>query len=117
MKRIFKGIKRAISPKPPPQPIPPEKPADIAAGPPDLRAELDITDPGDGGQNVSDNYLKADHTDLPVPRNEGGRIGPRVLFQDGTDGDQEFPASEGTRTSVVAIGGAGYGNQLGSKCF
>ena len=116
MKRLFK-INRKKPPKPPHQPIPPETPADTAPGPPDLGAELDVTSPGDGGQNVSDNDLEADHTDLLVPRNEGGKIGPRVLFQDGMDGDQELPASEGASTSVVAIGGAGYGNQLGSKCF
>ena len=116
MKRLFK-INRKKSPKPPHQPIPPETPADTAPGPPDLGAELDFTSPGDGGQNVSDNDLEADHTDLPVPRNERRKIGPRVVFQDGMDGDQELPAS-GASTSVVAIGGAGYGNQLGSsKCF
>ena len=117
MKGFFKNFKPKKSPKPPRQPIPPEKPADTAAGLPDLRAELDVTSPGDGGQNVSSDDLEADQTDLPVPRNEGGRVGPRVLFQDGMDGDQELPASEGASKSVVAIGGAGYGNQLGSKCF
>ena len=115
MKRFFK-IKRKKSPKPSRQPIPPEKPADIAAGPPDLRTELDsVTILGDGGQNVSDNYLEADHTDLTVPPNEGGTIGTRVLFQDGMDGNQELPAS-GALTSAVAIGGADHGDQLPSRC-
>ena len=117
MKRFFKDLKPGKSPKPPRQPIPPEKPADIAAGPLDLRAELDVTSPGDGGQNVSDSDLEANQTDLPAPRNEGGRIGPQVLFQDRLDGEQDLPASEGASTSVVAIGGDGYGNQLGSECF
>ena len=116
MKRFFK-INHKKSPKPPRQPIPPEKPADIAARPSDPRAELNVPSPCDGGQNVSDNDLESDHTDLPVPRNEGGRIGPRVLFQDGVDGDQELLGSEGASTSVVAIGGAECGSQLDSKCF
>ena len=114
MKHFFK-INRKKSPKPPRQPLPPEKPADIAAGPPDLRAELGVAIPDDGGRNVSDNDLKADHTDLTVPPNEGGRSGPRVLSQDWMDIGQELPAS-GASTSMVAICGAGYGNQLGSKC-
>ena len=117
MKGFFKNFKPKKSPKPPRQPIPPETPADIAPVPPDLGAELDVTSPGDGGQSVSDNDLEADQTDLPAPWNEGGRMGPRVLFQDGVDEDQELPASEGASTSVVAIGGVDYGNQLGSKCF
>ena len=66
MKRLFK-INRKKSPKPPHQPIPPEKPADIAPGPRDLWAELDVTSPGDGGQNVSDDDLEVDHTDQSCP--------------------------------------------------
>ena len=116
MKHFFK-INRKKSPKPPRQPIPPEKPADIAAGPPAYLpgAEPDATIPGDGGRNVSDNDPEADHTDLTVLPDEGGKGGPRVLFQDETDVGQELPAS-GASTSMVAICGAGYGNQLGSKC-
>ena len=117
IKRFLKSLKPKKSPKPPRQPIPPERPADIAPGPPELRVEPDATSPDDGGQNISDKDLEADQTDLPAPQNEGGRISPRVLFQDGMDGDQELPTSEGASTSVVAIGGAGGGNQLGSKCF
>ena len=117
IKGFLKNLKPKKSPKPPCQPILPERPADIAPGLPNLGAELDFTSPGDEGQNVSDNDLKADHTDLPAPRNEGGKIGPQVLFQDEMDGDQELPTSEGVSTSVVAIGGAGYGNQPGSECF
>ena len=104
IKRFVKKIERTISPKPPRQPVPPEKPADITAGPPDLRAELDVTIPGDGARNVSDNDLEADHTDLTVPPNEGGREGPQVLPQDGMDVGQELLESEAS-TSVVAIGG------------
>ena len=66
MKCLFK-INRKKSPKPPHQPISPEKTADIAAGPRDLRAELDVTSPGDGGQNVSDDDLEVDHTDQSCP--------------------------------------------------
>ena len=94
---------------------PPEKPANVAAGSPGLRAELDVTIPGDGGRNVSDNDPEADRTDLTVPPNEGGTIGTRVLFQDGMDGGQELHAS-GASTSAVTIGGTCYGNQLASKC-
>ena len=113
MKQFFK-IKRKKSPNPPRQPILPEKPANVAAGSPGLRAELDVTIPGDGGRNVSDNDPEADRTDLTVPPN-GGTIGTRVLFQDGMDGGQELHAS-GAPTSVVTVGGTCYGNQLASKC-
>ena len=117
MKHLFKKIKRKKSPKPPRQPIPPEKPADIVAGPPaDLPgAEPDATIPGDGGRNVSNNDLETDYTDLTVLPDEGGRGGSRVLFQDETDAGQELPAS-GASTSGVATGGADYGDQLASKC-
>ena len=115
MKHLFKKIKRKKSPKPPRQPIPPEKPADIAAGPPaDLPgAEPDDTIPDDAGRNVSDNDPEADHTDLTVLPDEGGKGDPRVLFQNETD--EELPAS-GASTSGVATGGADYGDQLASKC-
>ena len=113
MKRFLKKIGRGKSPKPLEQPIPLRKSTSIAARPPDHRAELDVTIPGDGGQNVSDNDLEADHTDLTVPPNGGGTIGPRVLFQDGMDGNQEFPASR-TSTSCVAISGTDHRNQLTS---
>ena len=118
MKHLFKKIKRKKSHKAPRQPIPPEKPAGIAAGPPaDLPGTEppDATIPGDGGRNVSDNDLEADHTDLTVLPGEGGKGDPRVLFQNETDVGQELPAS-GASTSGVAIGGADYGDQLASKC-
>ena len=109
----MKKIGRAYSPEPPEPPIPLRKSTSIAAGPPDPRAELDATIPGDGGQNVSGNDLDADHTHLTVPPNEGGMIGPRALFQDGMDGNQELPASR-TSTSCVAISGTDHRNQLTS---
>ena len=77
---------------------------------------MDVTIPGDGGRNVSDSDLEADHTDPTVPPNEGGREGPHVLFQDGMDVGQEPPAS-GAPTPGIEIGGADCGNQLSSKYF
>ena len=114
MRRFLKKIGCGKSPEPPEQSIPFRKSTSIVARPPDLPAELDATIPGDGGQNVSDNDLEADRTDLPVPPDVGGRIGTQGLFQDGMDGGQELPAS-GASTSVVAIGGADHGDQLASK--
>ena len=110
MKRFFKTNRKKI-PKLPQQPIPPE-PTGIAAGPPNLREGLDVI-PSDGGRNVSDEGLEADRTDLSVPPNEGGTIGPRAPFQEGMDGN--YPAS-GASTSVVAIGGTGLGDLLASRC-
>ena len=116
MKRFLKKIGRGKSPKPPEQHIPLRKSTSIAAGPPDSHAELsDVTIPSDGGQNVSDNDLEADHTDLTVPPNEGRTVCPRMLFQDGMDGNQEPPAL-GASTSVVAIGGTDHRDKLASKC-
>ena len=65
--------------------------------------------------NVSDDDLEADHTDLTVPPNEGGREGPQVPFQDGMHVGQELLASPAS-TPGVMIDGADYGDQLGSKC-
>ena len=112
MKRFFKIIRKK-TPKPPQQPIPPEEPAGIAAGPPNLREELDVI-PSNGGRSVSDEGLEADRIDLSVPPNEEGRIRPRAPFQEGVDGGRELPAS-GASTSVVAIGGTGHGNLPASK--
>ena len=114
MKRFFK-IKRKKSPKPSRQPIPPETPAGIAAGPPNLRAEPNVTIPSDGGQNASDNDQETDHTDLTVPSNERGTIHSRGLFQDGVDGNQELPPS-GASTSAAETGSADHGDQLAGKC-
>ena len=113
----MKKIGRVYSPEPPEPPIPLRKSTSIAAGPPDPRAELsDVTIPGDGGQNISDDDdLEADPTDLTVPPNEGRTICPRMLFQDGMDGNQEPPAL-GASTSVVAIGGTDHRDKLASKC-
>ena len=115
MRRFLEKIGCGKSPKPPEQSIPLRKSTSIVARPPDLRAELDATIPSDGGQIVSDDDLEADRTDLPVPPDEGGRVGTQGLFQDGMDGDRELPAS-GTSTSALAIGGADHGDQLPSKC-
>ena len=114
MRRFLKKIGCGKSPEPPEQSIPFRKSTSIVSRPPDLRAELDATIPGNGGQNASDNDLEADHTVLTVPSNEGGRVGPQGLFQDGMDGDQELPAP-GALTSALAIGGADHGDQLASK--
>ena len=116
MKRFLKKIGRGKSPEPPEQPIPLRKSTSVAFRPPGLRAELDVTIPGDGGRNVSDNDVEADHTHLTVPPNEGGTIGPRVLFQDGMDGNQELPTSR-TSTSCAAISGTDHRNQLASECY
>ena len=56
-----------------------------------------------------------DCTDLSVPPNKGERIGPRVPFKDGMDGDQGLPAL-GASTSIVTIGSTGHGNLPASKC-
>ena len=114
MNRLFNKIKRKKTPKPPRKSTSPEKPADIAAGLSIPQAELDVV-ASDGGRNVSDEGQEADHTDLTVPPNEGGTIGPRAPFQDGMNGGQELPSS-GASTSVVAIGGTSYGNLPTSKC-
>ena len=114
MKHLFKKIKRGKSPKPPQQPTLPGKPVD--AGPPDFRTALD--DNSDGGRSLSSQVLEVDSPDtaIPVP-DEGGRIGPRILFQDEVDANQQLPASEGVQTSDVAIGGDGCGSRLAGVCF
>ena len=113
MKHIFKKIKRKVSPKPPSQPIRPEEPADIAAGPHHFRAEVD--DVTDGGQNLSYEGLEADPADLTVPPGEGGEMGLQTVFQVRTGGNQELPAS-GASTLPITIGDHGYRNQPASKC-
>ena len=112
MKRLFK-TKREESPKPARQPIRSQEPAEIAAGPPNVPAEVDDTP--DGGQNRSYEGLQADHADLPVPEDEEGEMGSRMVVQDTTDGDQELPAS-GESTSAIAIDGDGHRNQPASEC-
>jgi hypothetical protein len=101
MKRLFTKIKRTKSPKPPQQPTPLAKPADLAAGPPDSREELD-----DGGRIPSNEGLVSGRTDPMVPLDEGGMDGSQVLIQEGTDEVQEIPAS-GASTTRAAIGGTG----------
>ena len=111
--RLFNKIKRKKTPKPPGKSTPPEKPADIATGLSIPQAELDVV-ASDGRRNVSDEGQEADRTDLTVPPNKGGTIGPWAPFQDGMNGGQELPAS-GASTSVVVIGGTSYGNLPASK--
>ena len=116
MKRLFK-IKRNESPKPPQKPIRLDKPADIGAGPPDNRAEADASP--DGGQNLSYESPGVDRTDLTVPPDERGKVGPRMVFQDGMVGNQELPASgpstSGASAPGVVIGDVDNRNQLASK--
>ena len=114
MKRLFTTIKRKKLPKPPRQPTPPAKPADIAAGPPDSRAELAVIP--DGGWNLSydSEGPEADRTDPIVPPDEGGRKGSQVLVQDGMHGIRELHASAAS-TSRVVIDGTGCGNQPESE--
>ena len=114
MRRLLKKIKREKSPKPPQQPTLPGKPVDIAAGPPDFRAELD--DNFDGGRSISSQVPEVDSPHLAILPDEGGRIGPRILFQDGIDANQQPPAS-GAQISDVVISGAGCGSLLAGKCF
>ena len=94
MKRLLKKIQREKSPKPLQQPTLPGKPVDIAAGPPN----------------------EVDSPDTAILPDEGGKISPRILFQDGMDANQQLPAS-GAQISEVVIGGAGCGNLLTGKCF
>ena len=113
MKHLLNKANRKESPKPPRQPIRPEEPADIAAGPRYFRAEVDDVTP-DGGQNLSYKGLEADPADLTVPPGEGGKMGLQMAFQDRTGEDQELPAS-GASTSTIAIGDDGYRSQPASK--
>ena len=113
MRRFFK-IKREKLPETPHQPILPGKPVDIAAGPPDFRTELD--DNSDEEWSLSSRVPEVDSPDPALLPDEGGRIGPRILFQDGMDANQQLPAS-GAKISDVVIGGAGCGSLLAGRCF
>ena len=113
MKQFLNKIRGKKTPKTPRQPIRSKEPADVAAGPPDTRAEVDVTP--DGGQSLFYESLGADSTNLTVPQNGGGGMSSRMVLQDTMDGDQELPAS-GASAPKVAVGGVGYGNQLASKC-
>ena len=115
MKHLFKKLKRRNSPKPPQQPILPGRPVDISAGPPESRTELD--DNSDGRPSLSSQVLEVDSPDPAILPDEGGRIGPRILFQDEVDANQQLPASEGAQTSDVAIGGDGCRSLLAGVCF
>ena len=112
MRSLFKKIKREKSPKPPQQPTLPGKPVDIAAGPPGFRAELE--DNSDGGRRLSTQIPEVDSPDPAILPNEGGRVGPRILFQDGMDANQQPPAS-GAPISDVVTSGAGCGSLLAGK--
>ena len=109
MRHLFKKIKRGKSPKPPQQPTLPGEPANIAAGPSDFRTEMD--DNSDGRRSLSSRVLDVDSPDPAILPDEGGGTSPRIIFQDGTDANQQLPAS-GTQTSDVVIGGDGYGSLL-----
>ena len=113
MKRLLEKIKREKSPKPPPQPPLPGKPVDIAAGPPDFRTELDEN--SHCGRSLSSQVLEVDYSDPAILPDEGGGTSPRIIFQDGTDANQQLPAS-GTQTSDIVIGGDGYGSLLAGVC-
>ena len=116
MRRLLKKIKREKSPKPPQQPTLPAKPVDIAAGPPDFRTELD--DNSDRGRSLSSQVPEVDSPDPAILPDEGGGIGPRVMFQDGMDANQQLPASlSGAQISDVVISGAGHESLLAGKCF
>ena len=114
MRRLLEKIKREKSPKPPQQPTLQGKPVGVAAGPPDFRKELD--DNPAGGRNHSSQVPEVDSPDPAMPQDEGGKIGPRILVQDGVDANQQLPAS-GAQTSDVAIGGTGRGSLLTGKYF
>ena len=114
MKHLFKKIKRGKSPNPPRQPTLPGKPVDIAAGQPDFRTEPD--DNSDGGRSFSSQVPVVDSPDPAILPGEGGRIGPRILFQHGMDANQQLPAS-GAQTSDVVIGGDGCESLLAGVCF
>ena len=66
--------------------------------------------------NLSCQDLDVDYTDLTVPSGEVSGTSSWILLQDGMGADQR-PLVSRIPTSVAAIGGAGSGNQLGSKCF
>ena len=108
MKHFLK-VKRKKSPEPPQQSGSSGRPADVAAAP---QAELDVT--FDGRHSLPRHHLGADQSDLAIPLADGGRIGPRIMFQDGMGVDQEPPAS-GAWTPSFAILDTGHGNQPTSE--
>ena len=114
MRSPFKKIKREKSPKPPQQPTTPGTPVDIAVGPPDFRTELE--DNSDGGRRLPSQIPEVDSPDPTILPNEGGRVGPRIIFQDGMDANQQLPAP-GAHISDVVISGAGCESLLAGKCF
>ena len=114
MKRFLKKIRRGKLPKPPEQPIPLKNSTSIAAGPPDTRAEPDVTPDGERSSS-SRQDLDGDYTNLTVPSGEGGGRNSRILPEDGMDANQRLPVS-GTSTSCMVISGTDYRNQPTSQC-
>ena len=108
MKHFLK-VKRKKSPEPPQQSGSSGRPADVAAAP---QAELDVT--FDGRHSLPRHDLGADQSDLAIPLAEGGWVGPRVMFQDRTDMDQELPAS-GAWIPSFAILDTWHGNRPTSE--
>ena len=104
--------KRKKSPEPPRQSDPFGRPVGIAVGSPALQAEPHVI--LHGTHNLPCQDLEVDQPDLTIPPDEGGRAGPRIMFQDGMDVDQELPAS-GASTPGFAILDAGYGNRPTSE--
>ena len=111
MSHLLKG-KRKKSPKPPRQSDPFGRPAGTAVGSPALQAEPHVIP--DGTHNLPRRDLKVDQPDLTIPPDEGGGAGPRIMFQEGIDVDQELPPS-GASTPGFGILGAGYGNRPTSE--
>ena len=111
MSHLFKGGHKK-SPEPPRQSDPFGRPADIAAGSPALQTKPDVI--LDGTHNLPCWDLEVDQPDLTIPPDEGGGVGPPIMFQEGVDVDQELPAS-GASTPGFAILDAGYGNRPTSE--
>ena len=101
--------KRKRSPEPPRQSDPFGRPADIAVGSPALQARSYVI--LDGTRNLPCRDLEIDQPDLTMSPDDGGGVGPRIMFQ---DADQELPAP-GTSTPGFSILGAGYGNRPTSE--
>ena len=103
MSHLLKG-KRKKSPEPPRQSDPFGRPADIAVGSPALQAKSYVI--LDGTRNLPCRDLEIDQPDLTMSPDDGGGVGPRIMFQ---DADRELPAP-GTSTPGFSILDADYGN-------
>ena len=113
MMHRLKG-KRKKSPEPPRQSDPFGRPANVTVGSPALQTKPHVIP--DGTHNLPCRDLEVDQPDLTTPPDEGGRAGPRIMFQDGMDADQELPAS-GASTPGFAILDSGCGNRPTSESF